>query len=157
MNTKNDYLSPHNRFNTLPEQYRGTESSEVSEKTNNLQSVKEIIKSLDGLVSNMTSGTARVVESTGNVKTAMKRLENEMEAFIISAQKDAYLYEKSLGVWEKQLDRIQDRIDQAMTKVLNLADGDFNQETVQKQKMLMDALTQINDSFNTMVVKLMAR
>lgn len=157
MNTKNDYLSPHNRFNTHPEQYRGTESSEVSEKTNNLQSVKDIIKSLDGLVSNMTSGTARVVESTGNVKTAMKRLENEMEAFIISAQKDAYLYEKSLGVWEKQLDRIQDRIDQAMTKVLNLADGDFNQETVQKQKMLMDALTQINDSFNTMVVKLMAR
>lgn len=127
-----------------------------SEKTE-LGEIEKTLATLDSLVSNGTSGIKNIIEASGNVKIAMQNLENEMEKFRISAQKDAYLYEKSLPMWERQLDKIQERIDNTMNKVMDSLSNDFSEESLKKQNMMMDVLMSVNESFNAMVMKLMTR
>lgn len=134
--------------------YAGAEQSSALAKLN---AVNDTLHNLDVLIGNATTGITNIVQATSEVKIAMQSLENEMERFRISAQKDAYLYEKSLPMWEKQMDRIQDRIDKAMDRVLSLDLGDFSEANVQRQNMFMDVLTEVNNSFNSMVMKLMTR
>ena len=127
-----------------------------SEKTE-LVEIEKTLATLDRLVSNGTTGIKNIIEASGNVKIAMQNLENEMEKFRISAQKDAYLYEKSLPMWERQLDKIQERIDNTMNKVMDSLSNDFSEESLKKQNMMMDVLMSVNESFNAMVMKLMTR
>ena len=127
-----------------------------SEKSE-LVEIEKTLATLDSLVSNGTTGIKNIIEASGNVKIAMQNLENEMEKFRISAQKDAYLYEKSLPMWERQLDKIQERIDNTMNKVMDSLSNDFSEESLKKQNMMMDVLMSVNESFNAMVMKLMTR
>lgn len=134
-----------------------SESQESTSALAKIEAVNNTLGQLDSLITNTTSGIANIVQITGNVKIAMQSLENEMEKFRINAQKDAYLYEKSLPMWEQQLNRIQDRIDKAMDRVLSVDPSDFSEASIQRQNMFMDALIEVNNSFNTMVMKLMTR
>lgn len=122
-----------------------------------IETVNSTLVELDSLITNTTSGIANIVQIAGEVKIAVQSLENEMEKFRINAQKDAYLYEKSLPMWEQQLNRIQDRIDKAMDRILSFDPSDFSEAAIQRQNMFMDVLTEVNDSFNAMVMKLMTR
>lgn len=133
------------------------ENAEQSSALAKIEAVNDTLIKLDGLITTTTTGIANIVQITGNVKIAMQSLENEMEQFRINAQKDAYLYEKSLPMWEQQLNRIQDRIDKVMDRVLSAESSDFSETAIQRQNMLMDVLTEVNGSFNAMVMKLMTR
>lgn len=133
------------------------ENAEQSSALAKIEAVNDTLIKLDGLITTTTTGIANIVQITGNVKIAMQSLENEMEQFRINAQKDAYLYEKSLPMWEQQLNRIQDRIDKVMDRVLSSESSDFSETAIQRQNMLMDVLTEVNGSFNAMVMKLMTR
>lgn len=133
------------------------ENAEQTSALAKIEAVNDTLIKLNGLITTTTTGIANIVQITGNVKIAMQSLENEMEQFRINAQKDAYLYEKSLPMWEQQLNRIQDRIDKVMDRVLSSESSDFSETAIQRQNMLMDVLTEVNGSFNAMVMKLMTR
>lgn len=146
-------METYNKKNALTR----SESQESTSALAKIEAVNNTLGQLDSLITNTTSGIANIVQITGNVKIAMQSLENEMEKFRINAQKDAYLYERSLPMWEQQLNRIQDRIDKAMDRVLSVDPSDFSEASIQRQNMFMDALIEVNNSFNTMVMKLMTR
>lgn len=133
-----------------------SENSDLSAALAKVDAVNNTLATLNSMITNTTSGIATIVQATGDVRVAMQSLENEMEQFRINAQKDAYLYEKSLPMWEQQLNRIQDRIDKAMDHLLSF-DSDFSESAIQRQNMVMDVLTEVNNSFNAMVMKLMTR
>lgn len=133
-----------------------SENSDLSAALAKVDVVNNTLATLNSMITNTTSGIATIVQATGDVRVAMQSLENEMEQFRINAQKDAYLYEKSLPMWEQQLNRIQDRIDKAMDHLLSF-DSDFSESAIQRQNMVMDVLTEVNNSFNAMVMKLMTR
>ena len=133
-----------------------SENSDLSVALAKVDAVNNTLATLNSMITNTTSGIATIVQATGDVRVAMQSLENEMEQFRINAQKDAYLYEKSLPMWEQQLNRIQDRIDKAMDHLLSF-DSDFSESAIQRQNMVMDVLTEVNNSFNAMVMKLMTR
>lgn len=146
-------MNTNNEKNELTKYENAEQSSAVAK----IGKVNETLTILDSMITNTTTGIANIVQITSSVKIAMQSLENEMEQFRINAQKDAYLYEKSLPMWEQQLNRIQDRIDKVMDRVLSSESSDFSETAIQRQNMLMDVLTEVNDSFNTMVMKLMTR
>jgi ClpP class serine protease len=76
---------------------------------------------------------------------------------ILEAQKNVHLYEISLPTFERQLDRIQDRIDKYTDKILDLAGEEVSPNVLEKQKILISSMETFSDQFNNMITKLMMR
>ena len=60
-----------------------------------------------------------------------------------------------MPILDKQMDKISDRIDMITERILSLTDGDMTEETLKKQSLLMDTLSNFSGSFNNLVMKLM--
>lgn len=60
-----------------------------------------------------------------------------------------------MPILDKQMDKISDRIDMITERILSLTDDDMTEETLKKQSLLMDTLSNFSVSFNNLVMKLM--
>jgi len=98
---------------------------------------------------------AQVMNSANEMKMEIARLDHQLDAFI--AQTDANLerFKRAAPILEKQLENASARIDRITDKILSNSDSDLSPESLQKQSILIDMMTQANDSFNNMVMKLL--
>lgn len=103
----------------------------------------------------ITCTFAQVMNSANEMKMEIARLDHQLDAFI--AQTDANLerFKRAAPILEKQLENASARIDRITDKILSNSDSDLTPESLQKQSILIDMMTQANDSFNNMVMKLL--
>lgn len=103
----------------------------------------------------ITCTFAQVMNSANEMKLEIARLDNQLDAFI--AQTDANLerFKRAAPILEKQLENASARIDRITDKILSNSDSDLTPESLKKQSILIDMMTQANDSFNNMVIKLL--
>jgi transcription elongation factor Elf1 len=113
------------------------------------------VSSIMDKATDITCTFAQVMNSANEMKMEIARLDHQLDAFI--AQTDANLerFKRAAPIIEKQLENASERIDRITDKILSNSDSDLTPESLQKQSILIDMMTQANDSFNNMVMKLL--
>lgn len=115
----------------------------------------ELAATLGTVVTGAMRSLTELEAVRGRIDLEMKRLDNDLQLAVLAAQKDMKLYEVAFPVFGQQMDRIQNRIDMTMEKVLNLIDADLTPENAQRQAMVMDLLNTTQANFDALVAKLL--
>lgn len=115
----------------------------------------ELAATLGTVVTGAMHSLTELEAVRGRIDLEMKRLDNDLQLAVLAAQKDMKLYEVAFPVFGQQMDRIQNRIDMTMEKVLNLIDADLTPENAQRQAMVMDLLNTTQANFDALVAKLL--
>lgn len=106
-------------------------------------------------ISQIVGGVKDIVMTYAEMKMQIATVEAQVDAFCASLEVDLAKYQQRLPMLEKQLDRASDRIDKFVDKILS-DDGDVTSpEYLQKQSLLLDALTSISSQFNMIIMKLL--
>lgn len=106
-------------------------------------------------VNSITSDINDMVHTLANMHVAVKQIEAELEAFKTATGAKLDKFKLQVPILDKQMDKISDRIDMITERILSLTDGDMTEETLKKQSLLMDTLSNFSVSFNNLVMKLM--
>lgn len=141
-----------------PRQGNGTTDDSVRQVMAVMDRSESIILRLDSFMST-SRGVVQDLTELARVRQEaqyqLRLLDARLTAFIARTNADTARFNATLPVLEKQLDRIQNRIDLALDKALTLADGDFSDASVARQNYVVDLLSEMNKSFNDLVAKLM--
>lgn len=106
-------------------------------------------------VNNISSNINDMVHTLANMHVAVEQIEAELEAFKTATGAKLEKFKLQVPILDKQMDKISDRIDMITERILSLTDGDMTEETLKKQSLLMDTLSNFSVSFNNLVMKLM--
>ena len=113
-----------------------------------------MVTSLDK-INSRTSDFNDMVHTLANMHVAVEQIEAELEAFKTATGAKLDKFKLQVPILDKQMDKISDRIDMITERILSLTDGDMTEETLKKQSLLMDTLSNFSGSFNNLVMKLM--
>ena len=106
-------------------------------------------------VNNISSNINDMVHTLANMHVAVEQIEAELEAFKTATGAKLEKFKLQVPILDKQMDKISDRIDMITERILSLTDDDMSEETLKKQSLLMDTLSNFSGSFNNLVMKLM--
>ena len=106
-------------------------------------------------VNNISSNINDMVHTLANMHVAVEQIEAELEAFKTATGAKLDKFKLQVPILDKQMDKISDRIDMLTDRILSLPDDDMTEETLKKQSLLMDTLSNFSVSFNNLVMKLM--
>ena len=106
-------------------------------------------------VNNISSNIHDMVHTLANMHVAVEQIEAELEAFKTATGAKLEKFKLQVPILDKQMDKISDRIDMITERILSLTDDDMSEETLKKQSLLMDTLSNFSVSFNNLVMKLM--
>ena len=106
-------------------------------------------------VNNISSNINDMVHTLANMHVAVEQIEAELEAFKTATGAKLEKFKLQVPILDKQMDKISDRIDMITERILSLTDDDRSEETLKKQSLLMDTLSNFSVSFNNLVMKLM--
>ena len=106
-------------------------------------------------VNNISSNINDMVHTLANMHVAVEQIEAELEAFKTATGAKLEKFKLQVPILDKQMDKISDRIDMITERILSLTDDDMSEETLKKQSLLMDTLSNFSVSFNNHVMKLM--
>ena len=106
-------------------------------------------------VTDISCSFAQVMSSANEMKMEIARLDHQLDAFIAQTNANLERFKRAAPILEKQLENASARIDRITDKILSNSDSDLSPESLQKQSVLIDMMTQANDSFNNMVMKLL--
>ena len=106
-------------------------------------------------VNNISSNINDMVHTLANMHVAVEQIEAELEAFKTATGAKIEKFKLQVPILDKQMAKISDRIDMITERILSLTDDDMSEETLKKQSLLMDTLSNFSVSFNNLVMKLM--
>lgn len=141
--------------NDLPAEVK--ENKVMKSYVDNTTDVLRMMENTMTMAHNITSDIKDITTIVSNTKLKIAELDHQLDLAILEAQKDVHLYEISLPTFERQLDRIQDRIDKYTDKILDLSNEEASPNVLEKQKIFISAMESFNNQFNMMITKLMMR
>jgi CII-binding regulator of phage lambda lysogenization HflD len=141
--------------NDLPAEVK--ENKVMKSYVDNTTDVLRMMENTMTMAHNITSDIKDITTIVSNTKLKIAELDHQLDLAILEAQKDVHLYEISLPTFERQLDRIQDRIDKYTDKILELSNEEASPNVLEKQKIFISAMESFNNQFNMMITKLMMR
>jgi hypothetical protein len=141
--------------NDLPAEVK--ENKVMKSYVDSTTAVLRMMENTMTMAHNITSDIKDITTIVSNTKLKIAELDHQLDLAILEAQKDVHLYEISLPTFERQLDRIQDRIDKYTDKILDLSNEEASPNVLEKQKIFISAMESFNNQFNTMITKLMMR
>lgn len=108
-------------------------------------------------ISGITCTISDTVKHIHNVKLEIKRLDTQLEAFIVQSQNNLERFKAAIPVLQQQLNNISSRIDRITDSILNnTTDQELTEDAVKKHHLLLDLLASTNDSFNNMLMRVIA-
>lgn len=113
-----------------------------------------MLSSLDR-INSVSSDVDDMVHTLADMRVAVKQIDAQLDAFKTATGTKLEKFKLQVPILDKQMDNISNRIDKITDKILALSDDDMSEATLHKQSLLMDALSQVNDTFNNIVMKLM--
>lgn len=141
------------------EDYETYNSNDASRQSQSslpaIASATELMMASLDKVSTMSSDIDDMVHAIANMRVAVKQIDAQLDAFKAATGAKLDKFKLQVPILDKQMDKISDRIDKITDKILSLTDDDMSEQTLKKQSVLMDALSNFNDSFNNLVMRLM--
>lgn len=113
-----------------------------------------VLTSLES-ISSISTDLTDMMHTFANMQIGIKQINAELDAFKTATGAKLDKFKLQVPILDKQMDRISNRIDQITDKILALTDDDMSEQTLKKQAMLMNMLSDFNDSFNNLVMRLM--
>jgi hypothetical protein len=141
--------------NNLPAEVK--ENKVMRSYVDNTAVALRMIDNTMAMATNISSDIKDITTIVSSTKLKIAELDHQLDLAILEAQKNVHLYEISLPTFERQLDRIQDRIDKYTDKILDLAGEEVSPNVLEKQKILISSMETFSDQFNNMITKLMMR
>jgi len=114
------------------------------------------IDSVCGLVSNVTSRLSDTMLAVANTKLEIARMENDLDRFIAESQVSLEKFKAVAPILSTQLENASKRIDKITDTILSSSNDSLSEESLKKQSALVDLLNTSNDTFNNLLVKLIA-
>ena len=113
-----------------------------------------VLTSLES-ISSISTDLTDMMHTFANMQIGIKQITAELDAFKTATGAKLDKFKLQVPILDKQMDRISNRIDQITDKILALTDDDMSEQTLKKQATLMNMLSNFNDSFNNLVMRLM--
>lgn len=117
-----------------------------------------LVETVCNTVNQVTCTITDAVKYVQNVKLEIKRLDTQLEQFITSTNANLERFKSAMPVLENQLNRISARIDRITETILLNTEKtqEIDNDTLKKHEMLLDLLESANNSFNNMLMRLLA-
>ena len=113
-----------------------------------------VLTSLES-ISSISTDLTDMMHTFANMQIGIKQINAELDAFKTATGAKLDKFKLQVPILDKQMDRISNRIEQITDKILALTDDDMSEQTLKKQATLMNMLSNFNDSFNNLVMRLM--
>lgn len=108
------------------------------------------------VVNNVTTSVTDTIKYIADVKVQMKRLDTELEAFIVQTNANLDRFKSAIPMLEKQLDKASNRIDKITDEALLHAKNCNMTEEVKKHSLMIEMLSSANDSFNNLLMRILS-
>ncbi len=129
--------------------------SSLNESSALVRSSNELIATLGETLTTAMRSLTELEAVRGKIELEMKRLDNELQLAVAQANNDVALRQTLIPVFGQQLDRIQNRLDMAMEKALELVDGELTDDNSRRRTMVMELLAGTQANFDAMVAKML--
>ena len=106
------------------------------------------------VVNNVTTSVTDTIKYIADVKVQLKRLDTELEAFIVQTNANLDRFKSAIPMLEKQLDKASNRIDKITDEALLHAKNCNMTEEVKKHSLMIEMLSSANDSFNNLLMRI---
>lgn len=92
-----------------------------------------------------------------DVKLQIRKLDTQLEVFIVQTRSNLDRFKTAMPVLEKQLNSISARIDRITDSILtNTVANEVNENVLKKHQILLDLLANTNDCFNNMLMRILS-
>ena len=108
------------------------------------------------VVNNVTTSVTDTIKYIADVKVQLKRLDTELEAFIVQTNANLDRFKSAIPMLEKQLDKASNRIDKITDEALLHAKNCNMTEEVKKHSRMIEMLSSANDSFNNLLMRILS-
>lgn len=108
------------------------------------------------VVNNVTTSVTDTIKYIADVKVQLKRLDTELEAFIVQTNANLDRFKSAIPMLEKQLDKASNRIDKITDEALLHAKNCNMTEEVKKHSLMIEMLSSANDSFNNLLMRILS-
>lgn len=108
------------------------------------------------VVNNVTTSVTDTIKYIADVKVQLKRLDAELEAFIVQTNANLDRFKSAIPMLEKQLDKASNRIDKITDEALLHAKNCNMTEEVKKHSLMIEMLSSANDSFNNLLMRILS-
>lgn len=157
----NDYdLQPVDSYDEYeeiqPAESNNKEKKEKKEQPDKLLAVTNSIDQVCQTVNSATTTVAEAVKSIADVRLQIETMDHELSMFIVESQKNLEKFQQFAPMLEKQLENASSRIDRITDTILAQSSASLTPESLQKQQMLASLLSQTNDIFNNLLVKMIS-
>lgn len=116
----------------------------------------QIIDACD-VISKSVTTVADTVKHIANIQYEIKKLDQQLEMFITTTNANLERFKTAIPVLDKQLTNISSRIDRITDSIiLNTQTDTLTEDGVKKHQLLIELLSNTNDSFNNMLVRILA-
>lgn len=136
--------------------------SESPNTPSRLQSATELAQYADSIVSrvscaieNISISATQLAQLNASVKLECQRMDHAFNELMLKAQKDLALYEMTIPVLDKNLDRCQNRMDDLMFKTMDMINGDLSEASLRKQELAMNMVETVNEQLMALISKLL--
>lgn len=113
-----------------------------------------MVTSVSQTINNVALTVAQVKQISAQVEVEFARLDHALDCLMVKAQRDRYIYEKSLPILDKQFAACQTRMDKLMDKAMEFITDDLSEASIRKQEAMMNLIEIANGSLNALISKL---
>lgn len=107
-------------------------------------------------VNNAITSVANTVQYAQMVKLEIARLETQLDQFIIQSNNNLERFKSAMPVLEGQLNRISARIDKITDCLLETTSSSLEEKDLKRYSMQMDLLSSVNESFSSLLTKMLS-
>ncbi len=134
----------------IPEEYTGIENTELKSC---IVLVEDGMKRLTSFSGNLVNACEMITKLQYDIKV----MDNQLDNYIATLQYDLEQFNKIAPIVEKQLQSISSRMDLVLARLMQSDFSSLDQADVEMRQQLIQLLSDQNDSFCDMSIKLMTR
>lgn len=108
------------------------------------------------LLDNISDNLNNSVQIISDTVYRISQLDHQLDAMLAQMDVDLEKYKAIVPIVERQLNNISERIDRITDSLLARQEG-LSESDLQQKSMLLDMLSQANESFNNMIMRLLMR
>lgn len=124
---------------------------EVARFNDSIEKVNNSLTLLNGL----SFSTENIVNKISDTMLEIAKLDYQLDCVLATIDMKLEKFKTIAPMMERQLNNISNRIDKLTDIIVEKNKNILTESELKQQSILLDALTQANDSFNNMIMKMM--
>lgn len=120
-----------------------------------LQLIGTTITATLSAISNAITSVTNTIQNGQMVKLEIKKLETQLDKFIIESNNNMERFRSALPVLDRQLNRLSSQIDRIIDALLVTTTMSLDEKDLKRYSMQLEMLTSVKDNFNNILTKIL--